>query len=402
MRFSFSKVFNATLFVAGTAIGAGMLALPVATASGGFLPAFVMYVLCWFFMMCTGLLILEVCIWMPKDANMVSMSKHLLGKKGKFLSWGLYLFLFYSLTIAYVAGGGGFFTALASDSISNSLGIILFVCLFAPIVYLGHKAIHGINFFLMLGLISAYVVFVALGWRHVNLDNLTSMNWVQGALALPIIFTSFSYQGVIPSLNSYMKSNARMVRWAIIIGTSIPFLAYVIWEFLILGIVPVEGPFGLLAAKAEGQTAVFPLKNFVQSHYIYLVGQFFAFFALASSFLGVTLGLVDFLADGLNWKSIGIRRVFLCLLVFAPPTCIALYNPSIFFTALGFAGGIGCALLLGLLPVVMVWIGRYKKGYAKSTQQLPGGKIVLALLAIFVTFELCIEIFHELSSLGFF
>ncbi|NNM44371.1 MAG: amino acid permease [Chlamydiae bacterium] len=401
MSFSLSKAFNGILLVAGTAIGAGMLALPVATAAGGFIPAFAMYLLCWIFMACTGLLILEVCIWMPHDANMVSMSKHLLGKPGKFASWALYLFLFYSLTIAYIAGGGGFFTAIAENVIPSWLGIILFVVLFGPIVYLGHRAIHAFNFILMIGLVTAYFGFVILGWGHVDTSLLKTSNWVQGALALPVIFTAFSFQGVIPHLNTYMQRNTRMVRLAIIVGTSIPFVAYVIWEFLILGIVPVEGADGLLATQAAGQTAVFPLKNVVNSAYIYLVGQFFAFFALTTSFLGVTLGLVDFLADGLSWNKSGMRRLVLCLLVFLPPTCIALINPHIFFIALNYAGGIGCALLLGLLPVIMVWVGRYKRGFSDK-QQLPGGKIVLTLLAIFVAFELFIEFYHELHRLGLF
>ncbi|NDE82772.1 MAG: tyrosine transporter, partial [Chlamydiia bacterium] len=82
---SMKKILTGALLVAGTAIGAGMLALPVATAQGGFIPAVVLYVLCWLFMSMTGLLLLEVCLFMPKDANLISMSYHLLGNKGKIL-----------------------------------------------------------------------------------------------------------------------------------------------------------------------------------------------------------------------------------------------------------------------------------------------------------------------------
>ncbi|MES2272690.1 MAG: aromatic amino acid transport family protein, partial [Chlamydiota bacterium] len=60
-KYSWSPVFGGTLLVAGTSIGAGMLALPVVTASGGFLPALFVYFLCWLFMTCTGLLLLEIC-----------------------------------------------------------------------------------------------------------------------------------------------------------------------------------------------------------------------------------------------------------------------------------------------------------------------------------------------------
>ena len=54
------------------------------------------------------------------------------------------------------------------------------------------------------------------------------------------------------------------------------------------------------------------------------------------------------------------------------------------------------AILLWLFTVLMVWVGRYYKDYPLLQRQLPGGKIALALLAIFVFFELFIELTREL------
>jgi tyrosine-specific transport protein len=395
MKHPFSKILSGALLVSGTAIGAGMLALPIATGIGGFLPALVMYILCWLFMAATGLLLLEVCLWMPKDANIVSMASHLLGRKGKMISWVLYLFLFYCLTIAYVAGGGGFVSALFQGFVSNQVGIVLFTLIFAPIVYIGTRAVDRVNMFLMIGLGVSYFAFVFLGTKHVQWSFLAFQNWPVSLLALPVIFTSFSYQGIIPSLTSYMQNHAKMVRKAIWIGTALPFVIYVIWEFLILGIVPIEGEHGLSAAKALGQNAVYPLKHFVQSPWIYAIGQAFAFFALTTSFLGVTLGLLDFLADGLKIKKEGKKKLALCLLVFFPPLIIALSHPDIFISALTYAGGIGCALLLGLMPVIMVWTGRYKKGYGNAHSQIGGGKGFLIALSVFVVFEVIIECISE-------
>lgn len=394
------KLGSGVLLVAGTAVGAGMLALPVATSVGGFWPALAMYLVCWTFMAATGLLFLEVCIWMPHKANMVTMSRQLFGKFGAACCWAIYIFFFYSLTIAYVAGGGEFFYVLGNGLLKNWQSTVLFVLIFGSIVFIGAKAIHGLNYVLMTGLAIAYLLFVFIGWKHVDLQLLFSrLNWWEGALALPIIFASFGYQGVIPSLKDFLNRNVKMVRLSILIGTSIPLVCYVIWEYLILGIVPLEGANGLLEAKALGQTAVYPLRNFVPSAIIYPLGQFFAFFALTTSFLGVTLGLVDFLADSLKVSHRGVSRLALCFMVFLPPMAIAIYNPNIFLIALTYAGGIGSALLLGLFPVIMVWVGRYKKNYPKETHQLPGGKLVLILLGAFVLFELCIEVVQEYARI---
>lgn len=387
------RIIGGTLLVAGTSIGAGMLALPVVTALGGFLPAFFIYLLCWAFMSCTGLLLLELCLKLPPDANLVSMAAAYLGKPGKYFAWALYLFLFYCLTIAYISGGSG----LLNDWLGGKLPLwsteLIFVFFLVPFVYAGARMVDRLNLFLMAGLIISYLAFIALGFPHVKFSQLESANWRASLFALPVIFTSFSYQGIIPSLTSYLHRDAKQIRIAILAGTSLAFLIYLLWEFLILGIVPVEGEFGLSQAKDLGQTAVAPLKYHIPNGPITAIGGAFAFFAITTSFLGVTLGLLDFLADGLTLPKKGIRKFFLALLTFAPPAAIAFLNPNLFITALIYAGGIGCALLLGLLPILMVWVARYRHSQHTSPLQLPGGKPLLSLLLIFLLLELSLEFF---------
>ncbi|MDJ0651461.1 MAG: aromatic amino acid transport family protein [Simkaniaceae bacterium] len=396
MDFSFRKAIGGALLVGGTAIGAGMLALPVVTGAGGFFPAIVIFIMCWFFSACTGLLLLEVCLWMPNDANIISMAHHLLGPVGKILAWVLYLFLFYCLTIAYSARGGSFVVELFGGKVSHSIGVIVFTAVFGTFVYLGTRAVDRINFLLMIGLGVSYLVFVFLGIGEIKFEFFKRMQWFASILALPVMFTSFSYQGIIPSLTTYLDRHPKMIRFAILVGTSLPFIAYIVWNYLILGLVPAEGPHGLVQAEALGYTAVEPLKYVFLNTPIHLTGQFFSAFALTTSFLGVTLGLVDFLSDGFQLPKVGWKKILLCVIVYVPPVIIATINPYIFLKALGYAGGVGCALLLGLFPIIMVWIGRYYKKYPTLTTQLPGGKILLALLGIFVIFELLIELTKEL------
>lgn len=393
-----SKVFTASLLLAGTAIGAGMLALPVSTAEGGFWPAVAIYLVCWLFSAATGLLLLEACFWFPKDTNIISLSKHLLGKKGKIASWILYLFLFYSLTIAYVAGGGGFIADVTGNALPSFVSILLFVAIFSPVVYIGTHAVDKLNFLLMVGLTLFFVIFILIGFGKVDLSNLTNVKWPAAILALPILFTSFSYQGTVPSIRNYLHGEKETnIRKAILIGSTLPLLIYILWEYLILGIVPLEGAHGLIEAAQTGQTGVVPLKFHTGSGIIYAVGQAFAFCALTTSFLGVTLGVFDFLADGLKLKKSGRQKFFLYLLVYLPATIIAMLNPHIFIRALGYAGGFGCALLLGLIPVLMVWSGRYRLKLDAKHRQLGGGKPVLLLLALFIVFEVVVAIIRELQ-----
>jgi tyrosine-specific transport protein len=91
------------------------------------------------------------------------------------------------------------------------------------------------------------------------------------------------------------------------------------------------------------------------------------------------------------------KKVFLCLAVFLPPTFVALSYPHIFLTALSYAGGFSCAILFGIFPPVMVWVGRYIKKFHHNPQ-IPGGKGFLATLIIFVLIELGIEISQEIAK----
>lgn len=396
---STKKVAGGALLVAGTAIGAGMLALPVVTAAGGFLPSCLIYLICYLFSAATGLLFVEVCQWMPKNANLVSMASNILGPVGKVFTWILYIFLFYSLSIAYVAGGGVFVTYLFGQTIPLWLGSLIFTAIFGSCVYIGTKVVDRVNFFLMVGLIATFVLFVAAGVAEVKLEYILRSHFKSAIFALPVMFTSFSYQGIVPSLYTYLDRDAKKVKTAILIGTAIPFLSYIIWEFLILGMVPLSGTNGLLHAQKLGWNAVEPLRYLLGKSWILAIGQAFAFCALTTSFLGVTLGLLDFLSDSLKIKKTGLRKLFLCLLIYAPPFVIATINPNIFLRALGYAGGIGCVLLLGFMPTLMVWVGRYKKKLSTSAKILFGERAMLCLLFAFIGVELFIEIYQEVQKL---
>lgn len=384
------NVFGGALLVAGTSIGGGMLALPVLTSLAGFIPSFVAYFLCWLFMASTGLLFLEISQWMKGEANIVSMAQKTIGKGGKIFAWIVYLFLFYCLTVAYMVGCGNIILEISQLNWPAWTGPFIFAILFSPLILISTAWASHLNVWLITALALSYFGFVFLGFHYVQPALLNHSDWSYSLKVLPIAFTSFAYQGIIPTLASFMHHDAKGIRKAILIGSFIPLIAYTVWEWLILGIVPLEGVNGLRDALEQGQNAVHPLKFFLLNDSVYWLGQSFAFFALVTSFLGVALGLRDFLSDGLTIQKNIKGKIFLAILVLLPPLFIAVSYPHIFLIALDYAGGFGCALLLGLLPVLMVWRGRYLL-HLPYQPQLPGGKLILFLLGTFVSIELISE-----------
>ncbi len=357
---TFGHLASGTLFIAGTSIGFGLQTLPIAAATGGFIPSIFVYLVCWMFMLFTGLLILETCIWMPKDANWITLSSRLLGRWGKNACWALSLFLFTCLMITYIDAGASAISSLSSDTIPGWLGTLIYVFVFSPIVYFGIFWAERLNLILMIGIAAALLFSIS----YVSPSQLHRMEWGKMGWALPMILTAFGYQSLIPTLFNYMNRDVHKMRFALILGTAIPLIIYLVWELHILG--AISGVFHNPA--------------------LLTLGTAFTFFAMGSSFLGISLAFVDFLTDGLKLQRK--HRKFVCGSIFFIPMLIVLIDPQLFIRAFHIAGGIGTALFFGALPILMVWAGRYHEGYSLTHQQLPGGKTTLSLMLIFVVFEI--------------
>ena len=143
----------------------------------------------------------------------------------------------------------------------------------------------------------------------------------------------------------------------------------------------------------KGESAVNPLGNYIHNPRLLTIGRAFAFFAMTTSYLGISIAFVDFLLDGLRLPKKRPQRLAVCTAIFLIPMFITLFYPNLFLSALTIAGGIGVALLLGAMPVLMVWAGRYHEGHSLMHQQLPGGKVTLSAMLLFVLLVLGITLF---------
>lgn len=372
----FNKTLSGTLLVAGTTIGAGMLGIPLVTAKAGFLPALGITTAVWLFMVATGLLYLEATLWMHEGANVLSMSRRFLGRSGKWFAGATYLFLYYCLMVAYFAAGAPIF--IAALGLDPSIwGYLLYGVVFGGIVVLGIKAVDRINYILMIAMFLSYALLVGVGIPQISNERFITQDWSKVVFAAPILFSAFGFHNVIPSLTTYFDRNVPVLRRSIFWGTLIPLVIYLVWQWLIIGVVPESA---IDEALAEGKPATAALQTLVGSPWVMRMGQFFAFFAVVTSMLGVAFSMVDFIADGLNVKAKKISsRILLCLAVFLPPFLFSALDPAIFVTAIGFAGGFGEAFLNGLLPVALVWVGRYKRDLGGHAQ-LGGDKMALGVL----------------------
>lgn len=381
-----SKLVGGVLLIVGTSIGGGMLALPVATAQAGFLNALLFLTLCWLIMTSGAFLVLEVNLRLPSGSNMVSMAKSTLGLPGQIISWITYLFLLYALLAAYISGGGDVLSGLlrkANIDLPGSLTAFIFTLLFSWVVYQGIRSVDYVNRGLMFGKLGVYLLLVVIISPHISISSLQggSSRAILGSLM--ILITSFGFASIVPSLRDYFHSDVAALRRVILYGSSIPLVCYILWVAVIMGTVPHEGEQGLIRLmQSEHATSELTelLNQATQSSWIHGFFGLFTSICMVTAFLGVSLGLFDFLADGLKLKKTGIQGKCTWLLTFAPPLLLVLLKPGIYLNALSYAG-VCCVILLLLLPAIMAWRGRLLNGDIKD-HLVPGGNIALSIIIV--------------------
>jgi len=383
------------LLITGSCVGAGMLGLPILTGLAGFGPALLMFFVAWAFMTLTALLLVEATGWFPLRVNLLSIVSHTLGRWSKAFCWVTYLFLFYALLVAYISASGSLCSGLMKNFSNFSLppwaASVFFVALFGAVVFTGTRGVDLWNRVLMAGKIVFFLSLIFVSASYVDPKLLLRSNPSVALFSLPILVISFGFHNMIPTLTDYMGGDTKRVKKAILGGGILAFGIYLIWEILVLGIVPLNGPGGLwetLKMDKEGSQA---LASVVQSGSLGFFAEGLAFFAILTSFLAQALSLVHFLADGFKISHLKKENVFLCLLALIPPLALSLVNPKLFFKALDFAGGICAVALFGILPVLIVWKERRKRKSFKG-YTLRGGNPLLVFIALFSLFIFCFEL----------
>lgn len=385
------KLIGCVLLIVGTSIGAGMLALPIATAQVGFAGSVVLLFVCWFVMTAGALLLLEVNLWLPQNNNLVTMAKATIGPVGQLIAWIMYLLLLYSLICAYIAGGSDLFHNFLSRNnidIPRWVSAISFTLIFGSVVYLGIRSVDYANRGLMLFKFGSYFLLVFLLMPFISIDKLTVSEWpaITSTAAITVTITSFGFGAIVPSLRVYFAGNINKLRTAILIGSLIPLVCYIAWDAAIMGVIPVYGDNGLAAilhSNSSTSDLVNTLTATAANSSINFFAKLFTSICVLTSFLGVSLAMTDFLADGFQMEKKGGKNLFIHVATFLPPLTIVLFFPNAFIKALEYAG-IYCIVLQILLPAWMVWHGRYHR-LIPSKFKVWGGKWLLAFMLIFAS-----------------
>ncbi|WP_313088264.1 tyrosine transporter TyrP [Atlantibacter hermannii] len=378
-----NRTLGSTFIVAGTTIGAGMLAMPLAAAGVGFGVTLLLLVSLWALMCYTALLLVEVYQHVPPDTGLGSLARRYLGKPGQWLTGFSMLFLMYALTAAYISGAGELLASSLSQWLSTTLsptsGVLLFTLIAGGIVCIGTHMVDMFNRLLFSAKIILLVVMLALLMPHIHQANLLTLPLEKGLAlsAIPVIFTSFGFHGSVPSIVSYLNGDLRKLRWVFITGSAIPLVAYIFWQLATLGAIDSPAFSALIASHSGLNGLLQAVREVVASPHVELAVHLFADLALATSFLGVSLGLFDYLSDLFQRNRKASGRLQSGVMTFAPPLVFALFYPQGFVMALGYAG-VALAILALIIPSMLVW--KTRQQHSTAAYRVIGGTPLLALI----------------------
>ncbi len=397
-----SKVFGGTMLIAGTSIGAAMLAMPIMTGLFGFFGTIFIMGGCWLFMYWTSTLLVEACMQFDDGTSFITMARSTLGPVGAMITWVTFLLFFYALVAAYLKGSGH----IIIDGIESSLSIKLapfvdilpILVLFAPFIYFGLSAVDKLNRYLMVGMFLSYVAIILWLMPEISAERLLYVDWKFSLLSFSVVVTSFGYQVIIPTLVTYLDRDIKSTKRCLLFGSFIPLVVYVLWELVILGSVSVLEPNGLLQAFRQDEPLVKILRHQVNNDFITILARGFSIFAIVTSFLGVSQGLFDFLKDGLKVNLYPKRRPLAFILTFLPPILFIVGFEKGFIALLEYAGAL-VSIILGIMPILIIW--RLRNRNAHPSYRAPGNRLALTLGIIFFSFVVVLVLLKNFGLIVF-
>lgn len=389
-----NRLLGSTLIIAGTAVGAGMLAMPLTSAQMGFGLTFLLLCLLWILLTYTALLYAEVHQHSPIDAGLASLTEQYFGKFGRLFVNFILLFFMYAVLTAYITGSGELLFALLPSSLSvdpyttQKVVSLAFALFFATLITLGTGASDITNRVAFILKISAFTLLIYLLLSKISITNLQAPPQDNRLFfsALPVFFMTFGFHICTPTINEYLNGDYKKMCLACICGSTGIFIIYIIWQIATHGVLQQTQLVQILSQNSGLNGLIKAFEVTTGSKNLSELVRIFSILALITSYIGVSLGLSNAVKDLLAHFNLKRDNITISLITFLPPIIVGFTYPNLFLSAFAFAGLI-FAFIGILLPVSLAYCAR--KRYPEG-KQIVGGNVALCL-ATFLAFIIIIS-----------
>ncbi|MGE6197188.1 aromatic amino acid transporter [Aeromonas media] len=392
------SVMGGACIIASVCVGAGMLGLPSAGAGAWTSWSSLAIILTMIIMTVSGWMLLEAFKPYELTASFNSVTKDLLGHKINIFNNLTVYFVGGILLYAYITSSGLILSGLLG--INSQLASVLFVLVFSCFVWHSTRAVDRISVVLIAFMVLSFVFGVS--GLAANIDatmlfhSLTEeLGQAPYALAmLPVALTSFGYHHSVASMRAYYGEEQK-AKQAILGGTLIALALYLLWLLSIFGNLP-RNAFGPIIAKGgDVDVLLGALASVIESKRVSNAINLFSMAAILSSFIGVGLGVFDYLADLFKFDNSRQGRAKSWGVTFLPPLVFSLLFPFGFVVAIGYAGA-AATVWACIIPALLA-----KKSRELAPQgggfKAPGGQPMVVAV---ILFGVLTAIFHLMAMAG--
>jgi tyrosine-specific transport protein len=361
-----SNLFAAIATLTGTIIGAGILGIPYVIAKSGFWVGMLNILVLGALILFVNLYLGEIILRTKGKHQLPGYAEKYLGKKGKILMLISSLIFLYGALTAYTIGEGQVLSFVFFGSIQfNLLFSLIFFFIMAVLVFFGLKIMEKCETAGLIGvsaiILAIFVFFFSrINWHNFSFISSNPINWF---MPYGVILFAFMALSALPELREELINNEKMMKRAIIIGSIVPIILYVLFTIAVYGFAGQSTP--EIATIALGKLPCI----------LAIFTMFTAFFALGLALK--ELFIFDF----------KIKHDSAFLLVIAPVLFLSLllimFNLLDFIKIISLIGGVAGGLA-GILLLLMLKKAK-KQGERKPEYSIPlNWPLIIVLAIIFI------------------
>lgn len=371
MKLKDNSFLEAIFVLTGTIIGAGVLGIPKVISEVGAFVGCGYIIIIGLIIMMLNLCVGEIALRTKKRHELTGYAEKYLGKKAKSIMYFSMMFGVYGALVAYLIGIGKSIEAIIGGNFFLYSVIIFFV--YSLLIYTGLKAIKRSELvfgILMFTFISLTCIF---SLKHINLVNLLVSNFKWSNILLPYgtIFFAFIGSSAIPEIREILRKNEKKLKKAIILGSLIPLITYLIFALIVIGVTGLE----------TTNIATIGLGNNIGS-YMILLGNMFAIFSMTTSFLGLGLALKWVYECDYNLGSFK-SSLLTCVVPLILFVGLYLFDKLDFLKVINITGAVTGGIE-GFM-IVLIYNAVKKKSERKPEYSMPHSKILgYTLMGLFI------------------
>lgn len=338
-----------TLLLAGTAIGSGMLSLPIVLAKFGITYSIIFVGLFAILTYFSALVRSDLNLNTDAAATLMEVGQAFHCPRSGYLGDFLLKLLSFALMSAYLSGGASMLNASWGSILSPTAAIGVFSLLIFLCFLCASKIIVRVNTLLFVGMFTLLILLILGLFIHTPIGNFpwgsNGITSTDITLMIPIIFTSFGFQGSIHSMTKLCQKDRIMIHRACLWGSCIPALVYLVWIIGVLSIISNTHPDFFRQMQAGSPMDVGELMHVLSqaaaSEHIILGMEIVSIFAMLTSIFGVGLAMID-----LFQRELKIAHGQALLVTVFTPALVAVLVPNAFIKILGISGSILAVIAL--------------------------------------------------------